>query len=90
MPSSSDPLLARKLTCYHKINELFQNSSMSMFNLVKGVLEIICVGLEAEGGSLGQLKMGKLYVKSPPPKEVKNCWNSTRSRTRNCWLGDRK
>ena len=36
---------------------------MSMFNLVKGVLEIICVGLEAEGGSLWTIEDGKIICK---------------------------
>ena len=42
----------RKLACYHKINELYQNSSLSLFNLMGGILEIVCHGVEAEGGSI--------------------------------------
>jgi hypothetical protein len=41
-----------KLNCYHKINEFYQHSSMSMYNMMKGLLEIICFGIKAEGGTL--------------------------------------
>jgi GAF domain-containing protein len=47
-----DDLSTRKLACYHKINELYQNSSLNLFNLMKGILDIICSGVDAEGGSL--------------------------------------
>jgi signal transduction protein with GAF and PtsI domain len=50
--SGDDHLLERKLNCYHKINELYQSNSLSLFNLMKGVLEIISLGVEAKGGSL--------------------------------------
>jgi GAF domain-containing protein len=42
----------RKLICYKKINELFQSNSLSLFNLMKASVEIICTGVDAEGGSL--------------------------------------
>jgi GAF domain-containing protein len=45
-------LSARKLACYHKINEMYQNSSLNLFNLMKGILDIICIGVDAEGGSI--------------------------------------
>lgn len=52
MVTHKDDLLERKLACYHKINELYQNSSLSLFNLMGGILEIVCHGVEAEGGSI--------------------------------------
>ena len=57
MVTHKDDLLERKLACYHKINELYQNSSLSLFNLMGGILEIVCHGVEpreAQYGFLGE------------------------------------
>ena len=61
--SENEDILNKKLQCYHKINELFQSNSLSMFNLIKGVLEITCVGISAEGGSLWILEDDKIVCK---------------------------
>ncbi|MBF0298202.1 MAG: GAF domain-containing protein [Oligoflexia bacterium] len=48
----SDEHLKKKLVCYHRINELYQNENLQMYELMKGVLEILAYGVCAEGGSL--------------------------------------
>ena len=53
---SSSNLDSVKVNCYHKINELFQNNSLNLFNLTKGILDIVCSSLGAEGGSLWMKK----------------------------------
>ncbi|MBF0362179.1 MAG: GAF domain-containing protein [Oligoflexia bacterium] len=50
--SESESQLKRKLTCYHRINELYQNENLQLYDLMKGVLEILSYGVCAEGGSL--------------------------------------
>jgi GAF domain-containing protein len=45
-------ILERKINCYHKINELYQDNSLGLFHLMRGLLEIIGHGVDAEGGSL--------------------------------------
>lgn len=62
-PHLESNILNKKLQCYHKVNELFQNNSLSMFNLIKGVLEITCFGVDAEGGSLWIVEDKKISCK---------------------------
>lgn len=61
IPSNS--LTERKLFCYRKVNELFQNNSLSMFHLIQGVLDIITSGIEAQGGSLWIVEKEKIICK---------------------------
>ncbi len=59
----SDSLSDKKLACYHRINEFYQNNSLSLFNMMKGLLEIVCQGVEAEGGSLWIIEEDLLHLK---------------------------
>ncbi|MBF0315018.1 MAG: GAF domain-containing protein [Oligoflexia bacterium] len=44
--------LITKLNFYHRINELFQDHSLSLFKLIEGLLSMVTEVLEVEGGSL--------------------------------------
>lgn len=44
--------LLKKINCYHKISELYQDDNLSLFALMKGLLDIVCSGVDACGGSL--------------------------------------
>jgi len=43
---------AVKLHCYHKINELYQDNTLNLYHLLKGVLDIASLGVDSLGGSL--------------------------------------
>lgn len=55
--------LERQAYCYRKINELFQVSSLSMYNVMKGLLEIVCVGIKAKGGTIWILQDDEIVCK---------------------------
>ncbi len=42
----------RKLLCYRKMNELYMDEKLNLYNSMKGILEIACMAVNAEGGSL--------------------------------------
>ena len=42
----------KKLSCYRHISELYQDDTLSLAAIMKGALEIIAHGVEANGGSL--------------------------------------
>lgn len=53
-PSSdvSDSEAKRRLLCYRKINDLYQDDQEGLYNHMQGILNITCSGVNAEAGSL--------------------------------------